>query len=80
LRIRTAVNEPNGALIAVEDTGTKIDPKNVNRIFNPLFTAKFNGMGMGLSICRSIVEGHHGRIWASAGAAGSTVFQLVPAE
>jgi len=81
LRIRTAVSEPNGALIAIEDTGTGIDPKNVDRIFNPLFTTKSNGMGMGLSICRSIVEGHHGRIWASAGAAGGTLFQLVlPSE
>jgi signal transduction histidine kinase len=77
LRIRTTVSEPNGALIAIEDTGTGMDPKNVDRIFNPLFTTKSNGMGMGLSICRSIVEGHHGRIWASAGAAGGTVFQLV---
>jgi signal transduction histidine kinase len=77
LRIRTAVQEPNGALVAVEDTGTGIDPKNVDRIFNPLFTTKPNGMGMGLSICRSIIEGHHGRLWASAGAAGGAVFQLV---
>jgi signal transduction histidine kinase len=77
LRIRTAVDESDGALIAVDDNGTGIDPKNIDTIFNPLFTTKSNGMGMGLSICRSIVEGHYGRIWASAGAAGGTVFQLV---
>jgi signal transduction histidine kinase len=76
LQIRTEVDQSNRALIAVEDSGTGIDPKNLDRIFNPLFTTKSDGMGMGLSICRSIVEGHHGRIWASAGAAGGTVFQL----
>ncbi len=77
LRFRTAAQEPSGVLVAVEDTGTGIDPKNLDRIFNPLFSTKSNGMGMGLSICRSIVEGHHGRLWASAGSNGGTVFQLV---
>jgi signal transduction histidine kinase len=77
LRFRTAAQEPSGVLVAVEDTGTGIDPKNLDRIFNPLFSTKSNGMGMGLSICRSIVEGHHGRLWASAGGNGGTVFQLV---
>jgi signal transduction histidine kinase len=77
LRLRTAVDEHSRVLIAVEDTGTGIDANNLDRIFNPLFTTKSTGMGMGLSICRTIVEAHHGRIWASPGGAGGTVFQVV---
>src|SRR5262245_32672919 len=77
LRIKSAVQEPGGVLISVADTGKGIDPKIVDRIFNPLFTTKSNGMGMGLSICRSIIEGHDGRLWASAGAEGGSAFQFV---
>ena len=77
LRIESAVQEPSGVLISVADTGKGIDPKLVDRIFNPLFTTKSNGMGMGLAICRSIIEGHDGRLWASAGAEGGAVFQFV---
>ena len=58
------------------DTGKGVDPKIVDRIFNPLFTTKSNGMGMGLAICRSIIEGHEGRLSASAGAEGGAVFQF----
>jgi len=54
-----------------------IDPTIIDRIFNPLFTTKSNGMGMDLAICRSIIEGHDGRLWASAGAEGGSVFQFV---
>jgi signal transduction histidine kinase len=77
LRVKSAIQEPDSVLISVADTGTGIDPEIVDRIFNPLFTTKSNGMGMGLSICRSIVEGHGGRLWASAGAKGGSVFQFV---
>jgi len=81
LRIKSAVQEPSGVLISVADTGKGIDPKIIDRIFNPLFTTKSNGMGMGLSICRSIIEGHDGRLSASAGAEGGAVFQfLLPAN
>ena len=81
LRVESAVQEPSGVLISVADTGKGIDPKIVDRIFNPLFTTKSNGMGMGLAICRSIIEGHDGRLWASAGAEGGSVFQFVlPAD
>ena len=59
------------------DTGKGIAPKIIDRIFNPLFTMKSNGMGMGLSICRSIIAGHDGRLSASAGAEGGAVFQFV---
>jgi signal transduction histidine kinase len=77
LRIKSAAEEPNGVLISVADTGKGIDPKIIDRIFNPLFTTKSNGMGLGLSICRSIIEGHDGRLWVSAGAEGGSVFQFV---
>jgi signal transduction histidine kinase len=77
LRIESAVQEPGGALISVADTGKGIDPKIVDRIFNPLFTTKSNGMGMGLAICRSIIEGHDGRLEVSAGPEGGSVFQFV---
>jgi C4-dicarboxylate-specific signal transduction histidine kinase len=77
LRIKSAVQEPSGVLVSVADTGKGIDPKIADRIFNPLFTTKSNGMGMGLAICRSIIEGHDGRLWASAAAEGGSVFQFV---
>jgi signal transduction histidine kinase len=77
LRIKSAIQEPGGVLISVADTGEGIDPKIIDRIFNPLFTTKSNGMGLGLSICRSIIEAHDGRLWVSAGAQGGSVFQFV---
>jgi signal transduction histidine kinase len=63
-------------LITVEDSGTGIEPQNIERIFEPLFTTKTNGMGMGLSICRSIIESHGGRLWASPGQHHGTIFQF----
>ena len=77
LRVKSAIQEPDSVLISVADTGTGIDPEIVDRIFNPLFTTKSNGMGMGLSICRSIIEGHGGRLWASAGPESGSVFQFI---
>jgi signal transduction histidine kinase len=62
--------------VSVEDTGTGIDPSNLDRIFKPLFTTKGTGMGMGLAICQSIIESHGGRIWASPRANGGSVFQF----
>jgi signal transduction histidine kinase len=76
LRIKSATEEPNGVLISVADTGKGIDPKIGDRIFNPLFTTKSSGMGLGLAICRSIIEGHDGRLWVSAGPEGGSVFQF----
>ena len=52
--------------VTVSDTGNGIDPTQLDQIFEPFFTTKFGGMGLGLSICRSIIEGHGGRLWASA--------------
>jgi signal transduction histidine kinase len=62
--------------VAVEDSGTGIDPEKMDRLFDSFFTTKPDGMGMGLSICRSIVEAHHGRLWASAGAPHGSVFRF----
>lgn len=68
--------EADEVLVAVQDSGTGIDPANMNRLFNAFFTTRTNGMGMGLSICRSIIESHGGRIWASNNDGPGTTFQL----
>ncbi|HEY1243640.1 MAG TPA: ATP-binding protein, partial [Hyphomicrobiaceae bacterium] len=57
-------------LVSVQDFGVGIDPENANRLFSAFYTTKAHGMGMGLSISRSIIEAHGGRIWA-AGEPGS---------
>jgi signal transduction histidine kinase len=76
LSIKTALNGGDGVHISIADTGIGIDPSNLDQIFKPLFTTKEHGMGMGLSICRSIIENHGGRIWASPGAPNGTVVQF----
>lgn len=64
-------------LVTVRDSGVGIDSANVNHLFNAFFTTKENGMGMGLSICRSIIESHGGRVWASSSDAGpGTTFKF----
>lgn len=65
LVVRSENHEPDGVLIAVRDSGTGIDPMDEKRMFDTFYTSKPNGMGMGLSISRSIVEVHGGRLWAS---------------
>jgi len=77
LRVGGQVVESDGVLITVADTGPGIDPEVRDRIFDPFFTTKPNGMGLGLSICRSIVEAHGGRVWVSPGNPHGTVFQLM---
>ena len=63
-------------MIAVDDSGTGFDPLKTDRIFDALFTTKHEGMGMGLSICRSIVEAHGGRLWASPRLPHGSVFSF----
>jgi signal transduction histidine kinase len=62
--------------VAVEDTGTGIDPSNHDHIFSPMFTTKERGMGIGLSICHSIIESHNGRIWVTRGIDKGSIFQF----
>jgi PAS domain S-box-containing protein len=76
LRIESRLDPGGSALVAVEDSGIGLDAGLVERIFEPLFTTKPSGMGMGLSICRSIVEAHGGRLWASPGSPHGAVFRF----
>ncbi len=76
LSIRSCASKPNFVHVAVEDTGTGIDPSNHDHIFNPMFTTKERGMGIGLSICHSIIESHHGRIWVTRGIDKGSIFQF----
>jgi C4-dicarboxylate-specific signal transduction histidine kinase len=62
--------------VSVADTGPGIDAQDVDRIFNPLFTTKPDGMGMGLCICRSIIEAHEGRLWVTPNTPRGAVFQF----
>src|SRR5262245_26511268 len=78
-RILVIASAPSGdgVSITVEDSGTGIDPKNAEQIFEAFFTTKPTGMGMGLAICRSIIVAHGGRLWASPGASSGTIFHVV---
>jgi C4-dicarboxylate-specific signal transduction histidine kinase len=77
LRLRSERHESGGVMVTVEDSGTGIDEKNMDRVFEAFFTTKSHGMGMGLSICRSIVESHGGHLSASRGYPHGAVFQVV---
>jgi signal transduction histidine kinase len=76
LKVQTEQTKPSMVRVSIEDTGPGIDPSNLDQIFKPLFTTKASGMGMGLSICRSIIESHGGQIWVSATVNGSSIFQF----
>ena len=66
----------DGVMVSVADTGAGISSQDIDRIFNPLFTTKSDGMGMGLSICRAIIEAHDGRLWFSPNTPRGAVFQF----
>jgi signal transduction histidine kinase len=76
LTLRSQKADGYGIVISVEDTGSGIEPKDLERIFEPFFSKKPEGMGMGLSICRSIVEAHGGRITASPASPCGSIFQV----
>ena len=77
LRVKSKPNGSAGVLITVEDSGIGIAPENINRIFSAFFTTKSHGMGLGLAICRSIVESHGGRLSASPNYPHGAAFQIV---
>jgi C4-dicarboxylate-specific signal transduction histidine kinase len=76
LSIRSGVNRPNFVRVSIADTGTGVDPSRMDQIFKPMFTTKERGLGIGLSICRSIIESHNGRIWVTRGSERGSVFQF----
>ena len=76
LRVSATSFAPESVLIVVADSGPGFPPKDVNRIFDPFFTTKSHGMGMGLSICRSLVEAHNGQLSARPGAENGAVFEM----
>lgn len=76
LTIRSFRETESEALISVEDRGAGVPDGMAGRIFEPFFTTKPNGTGMGLAICRSIVEMHDGRIWAENGPGGGAAFRF----
>jgi signal transduction histidine kinase len=76
LSIRSCVSKTNFVQVLVEDTGTGIAPTNHDHIFDPMFTTKERGMGIGLSICHSIIESHNGRIWMTPGIDKGSIFQF----
>jgi C4-dicarboxylate-specific signal transduction histidine kinase len=89
LLISTGGDASNGVLFSLRDSGPGLDPANLERLFDAFYTTKSSGLGMGLSICRSIIEAHGGRIWAGANEPRGAVFhftlplepeETVPAE
>jgi PAS domain S-box-containing protein len=76
LRVESKVDVEGSIQVTIRDCGTGIEQAIHHRIFDPLFTTKPAGMGMGLSICRSIIQAHGGRLWASPGAPHGTDFQF----
>jgi len=72
----STVKDVSGVLVAVRDSGPGLSPDNLERLFDAFYTTKANGMGMGLSICRSIVQAHGGRMWASRDVGQGATFQF----
>ncbi len=76
LHLKTELDGARNILITVEDSGPGIDPNIIERIFGRFFTTKAEGMGMGLAICRAIIEAHNGRLWAEAGDDQGSIFRI----
>ena len=80
LRVRTQLREPGAIVVEVQDSGSGIDPKQLDSIFGAFFTTKAQGMGLGLAICRMIIEHHGGRLTASSDGRTGALFQFVLPE
>jgi signal transduction histidine kinase len=76
LAVSSMFAEPDSVLVSVEDSGAGLDAAVAHRIFKPFVTTKADGLGMGLSICRSIIESHRGKLWVSPGIPHGTRFQF----
>lgn len=76
LLIDTRRDASGGVLVAVRDSGPGWNPDSFDRLFEAFYTTKPGGMGMGLPICRSIIEAHGGRIWASSSSGRGTTFEF----
>jgi signal transduction histidine kinase len=76
LSLRSKVHDSGSLIVSVEDTGKGVEASAIDRIFNPLFTTKAQGMGMGLAICRSIIEAHGGRLWMTANLPRGAIFHF----
>ena len=76
LLIRSRLDDTGAALVMVQDTGAGMPSQYVERVFEAFYTTKAEGLGMGLAICRSIIEAHGGRLWASAHVSRGAVFQF----
>jgi signal transduction histidine kinase len=74
LTVRSQLDDRGNIVVNVADSGVGLDPANRKRIFDTFFTTKAEGMGMGLAISNSIVEAHHGRLWAEPGSPFGSVF------
>jgi PAS domain S-box-containing protein len=80
-RISTEREAAGGVLVTVRDFGPGLDPESLNHLFEAFYTTKSDGLGMGLPICRSIIEAHGGRLWATANKPRGAVFQFtLPVE
>jgi PAS domain S-box-containing protein len=76
LSISTEQGQSGGVLVTIRDSGPGIDADKIEQVFQPFYTTKASGMGMGLSICRSIIAAHGGRLWAEANRPRGAIFQF----
>jgi signal transduction histidine kinase len=76
LTVRTEMHQSDDVLVTVEDTGVGVGPETLDQLFSAFYTTKPDGMGMGLFICRSIVEAHGGKVWASRKVGAGMTFQF----